>query len=116
MPQEDEKTSVVKSKTTREDHQDDNGRGGGDQRNFGKHLADAADAEEEKKLKLREGPDNMPELNDDHGVQEDVQLTLDLDEPSSEVMECAKREIGETDEVKCQMLQEFRDMIYGNSS
>lgn len=45
---------------------------------------------------------------------EDEELDLDLEELSPEVMEYAKRELGETDEVKCQTLQELRDMIYGN--
>ncbi|XP_053594282.1 alpha-tocopherol transfer protein [Microplitis demolitor] len=43
---------------------------------------------------------------------EDEELDLDLEELSPEVMEYAKRELGETDEVKCQTLQELRDMIY----
>ncbi|XP_043288210.1 clavesin-2-like isoform X2 [Venturia canescens] len=44
---------------------------------------------------------------------EDEELDLDLDEPSSlEVIEYARHELGETDEIKCQTLQELRDMIY----
>lgn len=115
MPQKNEKTSVGEPKTTPEDRQDSTGRGSGDRPNLNKQQADAADVKKEEKLKLRDGPDNMPELNDNHGVQED-ELSLDLNEPTPEVMEYARRELGETDEVKCQTLQEFRDMIYGNSS
>ncbi|XP_034941872.1 alpha-tocopherol transfer protein-like [Chelonus insularis] len=44
---------------------------------------------------------------------EDEELDLDLSEElPPEVMEYAKRELGETEEVKCQTLQELRDMIY----
>ncbi|KAK0086684.1 hypothetical protein PV326_005477, partial [Microctonus aethiopoides] len=45
-------------------------------------------------------------------ISNDEELDLDLAEPTPEVMEYAKRELGETDEVKCQTLQELRDMIY----
>lgn len=45
---------------------------------------------------------------------DDEELTLDLEEPSPEVMEYARKELGETEEVKCQTLQELREMIYGN--
>ncbi|XP_032668648.1 alpha-tocopherol transfer protein isoform X2 [Odontomachus brunneus] len=115
MLHKNEYTSVVEPKTTPGDHQDSTGRGSEDRLNIDKQQADAADtadAKREEKLKFRDGPDNMPELNDNHGVQEDEQLSLDLNEPTSEVMEYARRELGETDEVKCQTLQEFRDMIY----
>ncbi|XP_015592324.1 alpha-tocopherol transfer protein [Cephus cinctus] len=43
---------------------------------------------------------------------DDEELTLDLEEPSAEVMEYARQELGETEEVKCLTLQELRDMIY----
>lgn len=45
---------------------------------------------------------------------EDIELKLDFDEPVDEVLEYAIRELGESDEVKCQSLQELREMIYGN--
>ena len=53
-------------------------------------------------------------VDENHKAEEDEELSLDLDEPSPEVMEYARRELGETDEVKCQTLQELREMIYGN--
>ncbi|XP_025161259.1 alpha-tocopherol transfer protein isoform X3 [Harpegnathos saltator] len=90
--------------------------------NLDKQQADAAAAaaakkkkkkkKEEEDLKLRQSSSDMPELKDDHGLQEDETISLDLSEPPPEVMEYARREVGETDEVKCQTLQEFRDMIY----
>ncbi|XP_033207200.1 alpha-tocopherol transfer protein-like isoform X3 [Belonocnema kinseyi] len=55
--------------------------------------------EEDSELKGREVPD-------------EENLTLDFEEPSPEVMEYARRELGESDEVKCQTLQELREMIY----
>ncbi|XP_012289201.1 alpha-tocopherol transfer protein isoform X2 [Orussus abietinus] len=44
--------------------------------------------------------------------RDDEEVNLDLNEPSPEVMEFSRRELGETDEVKCQTLQELRDTIY----
>jgi len=73
-----------------------------------------ADAKEED-LEFRKSAEDMPELKDDQdGLLEDEQIRLNLDEPPSEILEYARRELGETDEVRCQTLQEFRDMIYGN--
>ncbi|KAF7409766.1 hypothetical protein HZH68_004147 [Vespula germanica] len=54
----------------------------------------------------------MPELKDELIEHDDEIVNLDLDEPPPEVMEYARREVGETDEVKCQTLQELRDLIY----
>lgn len=54
----------------------------------------------------------MPELKDELIEPDDEIVNLDLDEPPPEVMEYARRELGETEEVKCQTLQEFRDLIY----
>ncbi|XP_017766981.1 PREDICTED: alpha-tocopherol transfer protein-like isoform X2 [Eufriesea mexicana] len=54
----------------------------------------------------------MPELKDDQVQVNDEEVCLDLGEPSPEVMEYARRELGETDDVKCRTLQELRDMIY----
>ncbi|XP_026670420.1 alpha-tocopherol transfer protein-like isoform X1 [Ceratina calcarata] len=55
----------------------------------------------------------MPELNDDVDDElDDEQVCLDLSEPSPEVMEYARRELGETEDVKCKSLEELRDMIY----
>lgn len=120
MPQGNEKTSdrVVEPRTTLKDYQDSTGRGSQDRQNLDKQQTDAADVKEgkEENLKFREGSDDMPELKDDHEPKKDEQFTLDLSEPPPEVMEYARREVGETDEVKCQTLQELRDMIYGNSS
>lgn len=56
----------------------------------------------------------MPELKDDQAEFDDEEVCLNLGEPSPEVMEYARRELGETEEVKCQTLQELRDMVYGN--
>ncbi|KAI4502128.1 hypothetical protein M0802_002810 [Mischocyttarus mexicanus] len=65
--------------------------------------------EEEEDLKGAK----MPELKHEQLiVPNDEIVDLDLDEPPPEVMEYARRELGETDEVKCQTLQELRDMIY----
>jgi hypothetical protein len=73
-----------------------------------------ANAKEED-LELCKSAEDMPELRDDQDeLLADEQLRLNLDEPPPEILEYARRELGETDEVKCQMLQEFRDMIYGN--
>lgn len=112
MSQENKKTSNGVAEPN--DHQ--NSTGPENRPNLDEQPVDgAADATREKNLKLSEDP-NMPELKEARNVQqEDVRISLDLGEPTPEVMEYAKREIGETDEVKCQMLQEFRDMIYGNS-
>jgi len=79
----------------------------------GKDSKQKADAKEED-LELRKSAEDMPELRDDQDELTEEQLRLNLDEPSPEIMEYARRELGESDEVKCQMLQEFRDMIYGN--
>ncbi|KAH0954008.1 hypothetical protein HN011_006497 [Eciton burchellii] len=71
-----------------------------------------ANAKEED-LELCKSAEDMPELRDDQDeLLADEQLRLNLDEPPPEILEYARRELGETDEVKCQMLQEFRDMIY----
>ncbi|XP_043527057.1 alpha-tocopherol transfer protein-like isoform X1 [Frieseomelitta varia] len=56
--------------------------------------------------------DGMPELKDDQIQLSDEEVSLDLGEPSPEVMEYARRELGETDDVKCRTLQELRDIIY----
>ncbi|KAH0554346.1 hypothetical protein KQX54_009769 [Cotesia glomerata] len=58
--------------------------------------------------------DEVKQLSKEEMKLKDEELDLDLEEISPEVMEYAKRELGETDEVKCQTLQELRDMIYGN--
>ncbi|XP_011638072.1 alpha-tocopherol transfer protein isoform X2 [Pogonomyrmex barbatus] len=72
-----------------------------------------ADDQGQKNLELYKCADDMPELKSDHELQrDDEQISLDLSEPPPEIMEYARRELGETDEVKCQTLQEFRDMIY----
>lgn len=46
------------------------------------------------------------------GPTDDEEVNLDLNQPSDEVMEYARRELGETEEIKCQTIQELRDMIY----
>ncbi|XP_018345677.1 PREDICTED: alpha-tocopherol transfer protein-like isoform X2 [Trachymyrmex septentrionalis] len=69
-----------------------------------------SDVKQQEDLKTCKGADNMPEL--ENYDKDDEQITLDLSEPPPEVMEYARRELGETEEVKCQTLQEFRDMIF----
>lgn len=49
----------------------------------------------------------------DPGIDDDEELSLDLDTVPEEVQEYARRELGETDEVKCQTIHELREMIYG---
>lgn len=61
---------------------------------------------------------NDKKINNDDNREEDeggyAGISLDLGEPSPEVMEYARVVLGETDEVKCQTLQDLREMIYGN--
>lgn len=38
---------------------------------------------------------------------------LDLGEPSKELLEYAQKEIGEDPETRCQVLAEFKDLIFG---
>ncbi|XP_051153477.1 alpha-tocopherol transfer protein-like isoform X2 [Leptopilina boulardi] len=64
--------------------------------------------EDEGRKRLEENS----ELKSRESWDEEEELTLDLEEPSQEVMEYARRELGETEEVKCQTLQELREMIY----
>lgn len=92
-----------------EDHDFSIGGDSKDQRTLGKQTSDV---KEQENLKPREGIDNMPELENNQELKNDEVVTLDLCEPSPEVMEYARRVLGETDEVKCQSLQEFSDMIY----
>ncbi|KAH0551184.1 hypothetical protein KQX54_000612, partial [Cotesia glomerata] len=56
--------------------------------------------------------DEVKQLSKEEMKLKDEELDLDLEEISPEVMEYAKRELGETDEVKCQTLQELRDMRF----
>jgi hypothetical protein len=111
MLQESNKSSNgVGSSISVKDRQDDAAK---DSKDWEKQAK--VDVKKEKNLELCKGADNMPELKNEPKLLEDEQITLDLNEPPPEVMEYAKREIGETDEVKCLMLQELRDLIYGNS-
>ncbi|XP_063976330.1 alpha-tocopherol transfer protein [Diachasmimorpha longicaudata] len=66
-----------------------------------------------EKTEIFEDALNEPlNLNTDEKHDEE-ELDLDLEEPPPpEVLEYARRELGETDEVKCQTLDELRDMIY----
>ncbi|XP_012267007.2 alpha-tocopherol transfer protein [Athalia rosae] len=55
----------------------------------------------------------MPEpKSEEEETSDDEEVDLDLGEPSEEVMEYARRELGETEEAKCQSIQELRDLIY----
>lgn len=75
---------------------------------------DEQEADVKENLEFHKGTDEMPELKDDQLLRDDEQISLDFSIPP-EVMEYARRMLGETDEIKCQTLQELRDMIYGNS-
>lgn len=44
---------------------------------------------------------------------EDVVANLELDTIAPEVQEYARRELGETEEVKTRTISELQDMIYG---
>lgn len=70
--------------------------------------------EEVDARKQREELNGMPEFQGEEDQADDEVTLLDLGEPSPEVTEYAKRELGETEEGKCRTLQELRDMIYGN--
>lgn len=67
---------------------------------------------EDSRGELRSSEGIMPELKDEPVQENDAQVTLDLGEPSPELVEYARRELGETEEVKCLTLQELREMIY----
>ncbi|XP_008210093.1 alpha-tocopherol transfer protein isoform X2 [Nasonia vitripennis] len=57
--------------------------------------------------------DDMPEPKELLSAQpDDEELALDLDFIPDEALEYARRELGETDEVKCQTIHELREMIY----
>ncbi|XP_034175121.1 alpha-tocopherol transfer protein isoform X1 [Osmia lignaria lignaria] len=62
--------------------------------------------------RCKDDSNKMPELKDDQDQANDEEVCLDLSEPSAEVMDYARRELGETEEVRCRTLQELRDMIY----
>ncbi|XP_043466265.1 alpha-tocopherol transfer protein-like isoform X2 [Leptopilina heterotoma] len=70
--------------------------------------------EENSEFKSRESLDENDDDEDENENEneKEEELSLDLEEPSQEVMEYARRELGETEEVKCQTLQELREMIY----
>lgn len=114
MPQGNEKTSNgAGSRTPTKDHHSPLiASDAEDQKTLGKEKSDVKEQED---LEFCEGTDNMPELKDPE-LEDDEQVNLDLKDPPPEVMEYARRELGETDEIKCQSLQEFRDIIYGNSN
>lgn len=106
MPQDSQRVNIgVKPETKH--HQDKSERDSKDQESLGAQKTDV-----KEDLELRKGADEMPELKDDLLLQDDEQITLDLEYVPPEVMEYARRVLGETDEVKCQTLQELRDMIY----
>ena len=113
MLQGNEKNSnFVESMTAAKDHELSIGSDSKNQRTLSKQTSDVKKQED---LKTCKGVDNMPEL-ENYDKLDDEQITLDLSEPPPEVMEYARMELGETEEVKCQTLQEFRDMIFGNSN
>lgn len=108
MPQEKGKISngVGSGALTNDSRGPTNGSDAENQRTAGEGKSDAERQEDLESA-------DMPELKDQE-LEVDEQVSLDLSEPSPEVMEYARKELGETDEVKCQTLQELRDMIYGN--
>lgn len=112
MPQDNEKNSnSVRSRTPTKDHNLLTESDSKDQPIFDRQKD--LDVKGQEDLEACKGADDMPELkNDQEELMEDEQITLDLCEPPPEVVEYARRELGETEEVKCQTLQEFRDMIY----
>lgn len=65
-----------------------------------------------KSLSLTLANEKMPEPKEPASKSDDEELTLDLDNIPSEVLEYARHELGETDEVKCQTIHELREMIY----
>ena len=72
--------------------------------------AEELDLEFEEALEQPDMPE--PKLSEEP-VPEDEELALDLDFIPDEVAEYARRELGETEEVKCQTVHELREMIYG---
>lgn len=44
---------------------------------------------------------------------EDVAAELNLDEPSQELLNWAKENLGENPETRCQKLSDLRDIIFG---
>ena len=110
MPQGNENSNCVESRTPAKDHELSIGSDSKNQRTLS-----TSDVKKQEDLKTCKAIDNMPELENNDKL-DDEQITLDLSEPPPEVMEYARRELGETEEVKCQTLQEFRDMIFGNSN
>jgi len=112
MPQGNEKSSNESGIPTKDsDHDLSIGSDSKDQRIFDKQKSNV-----KEDLEPCKSADDMPELENNQELENDEQVTLDISEPPPEVMEYARRELGETEEVKCQTLQEFRDMIYGNSN
>lgn len=111
MPQESS-NEVGSSTISVKDRQDNAAK---DPRDWEAQDERKVDVKKEENLEFCKAADNMPELKDEPKLLEDEQISLDLSEPPPEVMEYARREVGETEEVKCQMLQEFRDLIYGNN-
>ncbi|XP_020286463.1 alpha-tocopherol transfer protein-like isoform X2 [Pseudomyrmex gracilis] len=106
MPQENEKTGKAESWTKERENDAKNNHE--DREILGRKKTDVVLEEDLRILK-----DDMPEeFTNDQKLLDDEQIRLDLSEPSPDVMEYARRELGETEEVKCQMLQELRDMIY----
>lgn len=43
----------------------------------------------------------------------EVTAELDLGPPPQELLEYARKEVNEDPETRCQVISEFRDMIYG---
>lgn len=46
-------------------------------------------------------------------LDSEVIAELDLGEPPKDLLEWAKENLGENPETRCQIVSDFRDMIYG---
>jgi hypothetical protein len=46
-------------------------------------------------------------------TEKEIYDALDCGEPPQELLEWAKENLGEDPETKCQIISDFRDMIYG---
>jgi hypothetical protein len=57
--------------------------------------------------------ETTPQKDEREEVLEDVAAELDLGEPSDELKEFARQHLGESPDTRLNVVQEFRDMIYG---
>ncbi|XP_014212839.1 alpha-tocopherol transfer protein-like [Copidosoma floridanum] len=69
-------------------------------------------SDEEETAAMPEPKGVAPQEDGGDGLADDEELSLDLDHVPDEVLEYARTQLGETDEVKCQTVHELREMIY----